>query len=160
MPFTAAQPDTPPRHEGGTLQWTAGSEQPPPPETNRRVELSIIAPMYNEEEVLDIFFREIVRVLDSLGLTWEIVCVNDGSSDRTLALLSERAAHDPRLVVVDLSRNFGKEAALTAGLEYCSGDAVIPIDCDLQDPPEVIAEMVAKWREGYDVVYGSPRQPR
>ncbi|EKV32792.1 hypothetical protein C882_1630 [Caenispirillum salinarum AK4] len=153
MPFTAAKSPSPKPRTGVPLEWAStGETAAAAPQT---VDLSIIAPMYNEEEVLDIFFREITRVLDGLGLTWEIVCVNDGSRDRTLPLLFERAERDPRLVVVDLSRNFGKEAALTAGLEYCSGAAVIPIDCDLQDPPEVIVQMVEKWREGYDVVYGA-----
>lgn len=113
--------------------------------------ISLIVPMYNEEKAVEPFFSRVVPILKSVGEDYEIVCVNDGSSDNTLELL-RRAATDPRIGVIDLSRNFGKEAALTAGLDLCLGQAVIPIDVDLQDPPEVILEMVSLWREGHDVV--------
>jgi glycosyltransferase involved in cell wall biosynthesis len=92
-------------------------------------------------------------VLAKLGMDWEIVYVNDGSRDGTLDVLHKLEAHDPHVAIVDLSRNFGKEIALTAGLDYSRGDAVVVIDADLQDPPELIPELIAGWREGYDVVY-------
>lgn len=118
-------------------------------------DISIVAPCYNEEEALCSFFHEIKAVLDRLGVRWEIICVNDGSRDRTLALLIAEARQDPRVKVVDLSRNFGKEAALTAGIDRATGQTVVPIDVDLQDPPELIGDMLAKWRQGFDVVYAT-----
>ncbi len=114
--------------------------------------ISILCPCCNEEEALPHFFRRIFQVTDSIPETFEIICVNDGSRDNTLSLLEDYAERDSRVKVIDLSRNFGKEAALTAAIDYASGDAVIPIDADLQDPPELIAEMIAKWHEGYEVV--------
>src|SRR5687767_7098345 len=115
--------------------------------------LSILVPMYNESEVIPVFFETINKVLAGIGMDYEIVCVNDGSSDSTLEQITARAAQDPRIKVVSFSRNFGKEAAMTAALDYASGDAAIPIDADLQDPPELIHEMLKKWKEGFDVVY-------
>ena len=114
--------------------------------------LSIVAPAYNESEALGLFFERLTPILDSTGLAYEIVCVNDGSRDNTFDLLCELRQQYPAIKVVDLSRNFGKEPALTAGLDICSGDIVVPIDVDLQDPPELIPQMIAKWQEGYDVV--------
>jgi glycosyltransferase involved in cell wall biosynthesis len=114
--------------------------------------VSLIAPMYNEEEVIGVFFSTIESTLKNVDVDYEIVCVNDGSNDTTLAVLKAHAVRDARIKIVDLSRNYGKELALTAGLDYARGDAVIPIDCDLQDPPEVILEMIEKWQEGYQVV--------
>lgn len=114
--------------------------------------VSLIAPMYNEEEVIGVFFSTIESTLKNVDIDYEIVCVNDGSNDTTLAVLKAHAVRDGRIKIVDLSRNYGKELALTAGLDYARGDAVIPIDCDLQDPPEVILEMIEKWQEGYQVV--------
>ena len=116
------------------------------------IALSVVCPFFNEEPTVPHFFAHIVPVLEALDLPFEIVCVNDGSRDGTLAALLAVQAADPRVRVVDLSRNFGKEAALTAGLDVARGDAVIPIDSDLQDPPELIPAMVAKWREGFEVV--------
>lgn len=116
------------------------------------VELSLIAPMFNEEEVVEHFFKEIDKCLSPRNINYEIICINDGSSDRTIEIITGYAEKDQRVKVVDLSRNFGKELALTAGLDYATGLAAVPIDCDLQDPPEVILEMYDKWREGYDVV--------
>ncbi|HYE50403.1 MAG TPA: glycosyltransferase family 2 protein [Azospirillaceae bacterium] len=121
----------------------------PPADT---VEISLVVPMYNEEEGIDLFYREITQVLEAVAPSFEIVCVNDGSRDGTLAKLQDLAARDSRIRVVDLSRNFGKELALTAGIDHAAGAAVIPIDADLQDPPHVIPAMIAKWREGYEVV--------
>lgn len=115
--------------------------------------LSILVPMYNEAEVLPLFFERIRAVLDDVGLDYEIVCVNDGSTDETLELIRGYAAEDRRVKVVSFSRNFGKEAAMSAAVDYATGDAGIPIDADLQDPPELIHQMIEKWREGYEVVY-------
>lgn len=115
--------------------------------------LSVVVPMYNEEEGTDLFFSRLVPVLESITQDFEIVCVDDGSSDATLASLTQHHVRDHRVKVISLSRNFGKDTALSAGLDYARGEAVIPIDADLQDPPELIAQMVAKWREGYEVVY-------
>ncbi|CAG4900957.1 glycosyltransferase family 2 protein [Paraburkholderia saeva] len=115
--------------------------------------LSLVVPFYNEEESIEQFFPRVGSALRSIeSVDYEIVCINDGSKDATLLKLFEVARSDPKVHVVDLSRNFGKEAALTAGLNEALGDIVVPFDADLQDPPEVIAELVAKWQEGYDVV--------
>jgi glycosyltransferase involved in cell wall biosynthesis len=114
--------------------------------------ISVVAPCYNEEDVLDIFFRQLCPVLELVTDAWEIVCVNDGSSDNTALIITSYARSDPRIKLLNLSRNFGKERALTAGLDYSIGDVVIPIDVDLQDPPELIPEMVRLWTEGFDVV--------
>jgi glycosyltransferase involved in cell wall biosynthesis len=116
--------------------------------------LSIVAPMHDEAEVLGAFFERIEAATAALGVEVEIICVDDGSRDATLAGLLARAAVDRQVKVVALARNFGKEAALTAGIDAAGGDMVVPIDADLQDPPELIAEFVRRWEEGYDVVYG------
>jgi polyisoprenyl-phosphate glycosyltransferase len=116
--------------------------------------VSIVAPAYNEARNLAAFVQALVPVLDRLGEPWEIVFVDDGSRDNTLGLLLAARATDPRVKVVGLARNFGKDVALSAGLSHARGRAVIPIDCDLQHPPEVIPEMVAKWRAGADMVIG------
>lgn len=108
--------------------------------------------MHNEEESLTEFFRRLLLVLKSIGEPFEIICVNDGSLDSTLDRLCEFQITVPHLHVIDLSRNFGKEAALTCGINFARGSAVIPIDADLQDPPELIAEMVKIWRQGFDTV--------
>lgn len=117
--------------------------------------LSIIVPMYNESDNIEVFYSRTIKVLENLGETFEIICVDDGSKDNTLELLLELNKKDPRVKVVGLSRNFGKEIAMSAGIDYASGQAVIPIDADLQDPPELIPDLVAKWKEGYDVVYAT-----
>ena len=114
--------------------------------------ISLIAPFYNEESVVHKFFSRVIPILDSLGHPYEIVCVNDGSKDATLSILLEYAAQNSSITIIDLSRNFGKEAALTAALDHASGEAIIPIDCDLQDPPELIPSMVKLWMEGAEVV--------
>ena len=115
--------------------------------------ISIVVPCYNEELNLESLFERLVKVLDTLNLQYEIVCVNDGSRDNTLKYLIEYHHRNPVIKIVNFSRNFGKEIALTAGIEYATGDAIIPIDADLQDPPELIGQLIEKWREGYDVVY-------
>lgn len=114
--------------------------------------ISILVPMYNESPSIEAFFSKITEVLSALPIAWEIVCVDDGSSDDTLALLEEKSRQWPGVKVVAFSRNFGKEAAMTAALDHASGDAVIPIDADLQDPPEIVEQMIAKWEQGADVV--------
>ena len=117
------------------------------------VNLSVIVPVYNEEEVLLEFHNRLSEVLNAMSVNAEIVYVNDGSADKTLILLHTLRDKDLRIAILDLSRNFGKEIALTAGLDYANGDAVVIIDADLQDPPELIPELLKHWREGYDVVY-------
>lgn len=123
-----------------------------PPQPAAPVTISIVAPAYNEERNLPAFLAAIIPVLEQLGETFEIVFVNDGSRDETLGVLAAASATDPRVKVVSLARNFGKDVALSAGLAHASGRAVIPIDCDLQHPPELIPQLVAKWREGFDMV--------
>ncbi len=120
--------------------------------------LSVVVPCHNEADGLPILHARLGAVMDGLGLSWELVCVNDGSTDATLGVMQRLRDADPRMAVVNLSRNFGKEAALTAGLDHARGDAVIVIDADLQDPPELIPQLVAHWREGYDVVYAQRRR--
>jgi len=119
--------------------------------------VSIVVPCYNEAEVLPEFFSRLTKVLDELPYASTIIFVNDGSTDATLEVLSALALISSRVAVLNLSRNFGKEAAMTAGLDHAVGDAVIIIDADLQDPPEVIPELVERWIEGYDVVYAQRR---
>jgi len=120
-------------------------------------EVSVVVPCYNEEENLETLFQRLEEVLNSLNVTYEVVCVNDGSKDNTLAGLVEHHKRNRAIKVVNLSRNFGKDIALTAGIDYAHGSAVIPIDADLQDPPELIESLLKKWREGYDVVYATRR---
>ncbi|KXU91584.1 bactoprenol glucosyl transferase [Caballeronia megalochromosomata] len=120
---------------------------------NKSPLLSLVVPCYNEREVLPEFMQQVVPVLQGMSsMDYEVVFVNDGSRDGTLELLIGIARDHERIRVVDLSRNFGKEAAMTAGIDEARGDVVVPFDADLQDPPEVIPRLVAKWREGFDVV--------
>lgn len=115
--------------------------------------ISIVVPMYNEEEMASLFFQEVSKVLSTLqDYDYEIVAVNDGSKDATLEILKEEQEKNNKIVIVNLSRNFGHEPALFAGLQTARGDAVIPMDADLQDPPAVIPELIKKWEEGYQVV--------
>jgi dolichol-phosphate mannosyltransferase len=116
--------------------------------------LSVVIPFLNEEAVLDLTYTTLKQYLDTLGESYELVFVDDGSTDRSRAILAARAAQDPAVRIVALSRNFGHEMATTAGLHYARGQAVIVMDADLQDPPEVIPQFLARWREGYEVVYG------
>jgi dolichol-phosphate mannosyltransferase len=115
--------------------------------------VSIVAPMLNEEDTARIFYERVRAALD--GLPWELVVVDDGSVDASPAILAELAATDERVKVVTLSRNFGHQTAITAGLDHAAGDAVVMIDSDLQDPPELIPTMVEHWRAGSDVVYAT-----
>ena len=114
--------------------------------------ISIIAPCYNEEETIEPFLRRIEEILAQINEPYEIVFINDGSKDNTLNVLLNAKQNFKNIRIINFSRNFGKEAALTAGLDKARGEAAIPIDVDLQDPPELIKELVTKWREGYDVV--------
>ncbi|MEJ1392074.1 MAG: glycosyltransferase family 2 protein [Candidatus Sedimenticola sp. (ex Thyasira tokunagai)] len=117
------------------------------------MKISVVAPFYNEAENVDDFFGRVLPVIQSQSSDYEILCINDGSTDNTLPELQAWKAKCQQIKIVNLSRNFGKESALTAGLGLADGDVVIPLDSDLQDPPELIAEMLSKWKEGYDVVY-------
>lgn len=123
-------------------------------ERSKEPYVSLIVPVYNEEDVLDAFLERTSQVMADTNLEYEYVFVNDGSRDATLPMLVDRSRQNPRIRVLNLSRNFGKEAALTAGIDHIRGNVLIPMDVDLQDPPELITDFVKKWREGYDIVYG------
>lgn len=116
-----------------------------------RESVSFVIPVYNEQDVLDALFARLDGLLDQIEGAVDVIFVNDGSQDRSLEMLSLKAT-DPRYSIVDLSRNFGHQIAITAGVEAARGDAIVIMDADLQDPPEVALELIAKWREGYDVV--------
>src|SRR5262245_53947443 len=120
--------------------------------------LSLVLPIYNEEAIIPELDRRLRAFLASVGSDvgdkWEVIFVNDGSKDRSMALLKDLAAAEPRYKVLSLSRNFGHQMAITAGLDRANGEAVVVMDADLQDPPEVVSQMVARWREGFDVVFG------
>jgi dolichol-phosphate mannosyltransferase len=118
-----------------------------------RVVYSVVAPVYNEAKSLPEFYERTRTVLDSLGGSWELVLVNDGSRDESLEVMRRLHERDPRVKVIDFARNFGHQIAVTAGMDHARGDAVIIIDSDLQDPPETIRDLAAKWREGFEVVY-------
>lgn len=115
--------------------------------------ISVVAPVYNEEPIIDELYRRLAAVLDSTGEPWELVMVNDGSYDGSAEKMRALVERDPRVRVVNFARNFGHQNAVTAGLDHARGDAVVIIDADLQDPPEVILQLLEKWREGYQVVY-------
>lgn len=117
--------------------------------------LSVVVPVYNEENVIVEFHERLEKVLDRIDGLAEIIYVNDGSHDQTLGILRELNKNEERVAVLNLSRNFGKEIALSAGLDYSHGEAVIIIDADLQDPPELIPQLVTRWRQGFDVVYAT-----
>lgn len=122
----------------------------------KKQHISIIVPCYNEEEVISETLAQLTSLCDSQpAYDFELIFVNDGSTDATLAMLRDAAARDPRIKVLSFARNFGHQIAVTAGIDAASGDAVVLIDADLQDPPATVVEMIAKWRAGYDVVYGT-----
>lgn len=117
------------------------------------IRYSIVAPCYNEEGNMHELHRRISEVMDRTGEPWELVLINDGSRDRTRELMQELHKRDERVHYIDFARNFGHQLAVTAGMDYAQGEAIILIDADLQDPPELILEMIQKWKEGYKVVY-------
>ncbi len=114
---------------------------------------SVIAPIYNELENLPLLYARVKEVMDSTGEPWELILVDDGSSDGSTDIIRKLAAEDERVRPVIFARNFGHQIAVTAGMDYSRGQAVTIIDADLQDPPEVILDLIAKWREGYQIVY-------
>jgi dolichol-phosphate mannosyltransferase len=116
--------------------------------------LSVVVPLYNEEEVLPETLVRLTAVLVGMGEPFEVIMVNDGSRDGTMRIARDACSADPRFKLISFSRNFGHQTAITAGMDYARGQAIVVIDADLQDPPEVIPQMAAKWREGYEVVYG------
>lgn len=116
--------------------------------------LSVVVPVYNEEEVINESYKRLTKVLEGIGETYELIFVNDGSRDKTLKLALDICANDKRVKLIDFARNFGHQLAITAGMDASTGKAIVVIDADLQDPPEVIPRMVKKWREGYEIVYG------
>jgi len=118
---------------------------------------SVVAPIYNEAETLPHFYARVVAAMESLDEPFEVVLVNDGSRDDSIAVMRALHERDPRVRVVDFSRNFGHQVAISAGLDHARGEAVVIIDSDLQDPPEVILELAAKWRQGAEVVYAQRR---
>src|ERR1700733_10775214 len=118
----------------------------------RKSQFCVVVPAFNEAAVIEEFHSRLSRVMDTLG-TWQVLYVNDGSIDDTLDILRHLHENDPHVALINLSRNFGKEIAITAGLDHASGEAIIIIDSDLQDPPEVIPALVDAWGEGFDVVY-------
>lgn len=118
------------------------------------IDFSVVIPAYNEQEVLRESYRRLKTVMDGVEGTYELLFVDDGSRDATRAILRELAARDPHVRFIGFSRNFGHQAAITAGVDASAGRAVVVIDADLQDPPELIPKMIEKWREGYEVVYG------
>jgi len=115
---------------------------------------SVVVPMYNEELVVEVTYNRLKKVMDTIEDRYELVFVNDGSRDKTIEILSAICEKDPNVKLVDFSRNFGHQVAITAGMDFSEGDTVVVIDGDLQDPPELIPEMIKKWKEGYEVVYG------
>ncbi|NMF07154.1 glycosyltransferase family 2 protein [Clostridium beijerinckii] len=121
---------------------------------NDKTVYSVIVPLYNEELVINQSYKRLKEVMDSTNESYEIVFVNDGSKDRTREMAEEICSRDENIKLVNFSRNFGHQAAITAGMDLALGDAIIVIDADLQDPPEVMLRMIEKWKEGYEVVYG------
>lgn len=120
----------------------------------RKTVYSVVVPVYNEEQVVDETYGRLKKVLDSESNCYEIIFVNDGSTDKTIEKLKKICTSDENVKIIDFSRNFGHQIAITAGMDLSDGDAVIVIDADLQDPPEIILKMIEKWKQGYEVVYG------
>ncbi len=121
---------------------------------------SVVAPVYNEEGILVKFYERVADTMNNLGEVWELILVNDASSDGSLDVIRDIASHDPHVKYVNFARNFGHQTAVTAGIDYATGQAVILIDSDLQDPPEVIADLIAEWKNGYEVVYAVREERR
>lgn len=124
--------------------------------------VSVVIPMYYEQEVVDVCYKRVKKVLDELKEKYEheIIFINDGSKDKTLDILQDIAKVDKNVKIISFSRNFGHQAAVTAGLKYVTGDAIIIIDADLQDPPELIPDMIEKWEQGYEVIYGKRKKKK
>ena len=118
-----------------------------------KIRYSIIVPMYNEEAVIHETYRRLKTVMNKTGEAYELLFINDGSKDRSAEIIRECSYWDPTVKLIDFSRNFGHQIAITAGMDYAAGDAVIIIDADLQDPPELILDMISKWQDGFEVVY-------
>lgn len=134
-------------------------DSPNPAAIPQRSLLSVVVPCFDEHEVLLEFHRRLAATMDGIGEPWDVLYINDGSRDRTLSVMQNLAAQDPRVGWLNLSRNFGKEAALTAGLDHALGSGgIVVIDADLQDPPEVIPDLVAAWRGGIDMAYAKRRR--
>jgi polyisoprenyl-phosphate glycosyltransferase len=144
---------SPDKRTHGRIEQRADASHGAPPV------FSVVAPVYNEEETLPHFYRRVVDVMEGLGEPFELVLVNDGSRDGSYRVMRELHARDPRVRAVDFSRNFGYQVAISAGLDHARGAAVIILDSDLQDPPEVIPKLVARWRTGAQVVYAQRRHP-
>ncbi len=124
-----------------------------PENDSRRPAFSIVVPIWNEQDVIPEMYRRVSSIMDTTSEHWELLCVNDGSTDNSLSMLLQLREEDPRVRVIDFSRNFGHQVAITAGSDFADGDAVVIMDADLQDPPETILKLIEKWREGYEVVY-------
>ena len=118
------------------------------------VDYSVVVPLYNEEEVLPETYRRLKAVMDTLDGSYEVIMINDGSRDRTASMAKEICSADRNFKLLNFSRNFGHQTAITAGMDHASGEAIIVIDADLQDPPEIIRDMITKWKDGFEVVYG------
>ncbi len=146
-------PEIRPSHEQPTLPPAIG-----PMANGERPELSIVLPIFNEEPVIDELHRRLGEFLPALGTTWEVIFVDDGSSDQSFAKLRALTELERRYRLVSFARNFGHQFAITAGIDYARGLAVVVMDADLQDPPEVVAEMLARFREGFDIVHGVRRK--
>jgi len=127
------------------------------PQSLSDILISVVVPVFDEEAVIELFHARLASVMEKIGAPWEVIYVNDGSHDHSLQLLVELSTRDSHTAVLNFSRNFGKEIAMTAGFDHAEGDAVVVIDADLQDPPELIPALVAAWREGFDVVYAQRR---
>ncbi|MCY7795169.1 glycosyltransferase family 2 protein [Bacillus spizizenii] len=119
----------------------------------RHIQYSVVVPVYNEELVIHETYQRLKEVMDQTKENYELLFVNDGSKDHSIEILREHSLLDPRVKIIDFSRNFGHQIAITAGMDYAQGNAMVVIDADLQDPPELILDMIEKWREGYEVVY-------
>ncbi|MDW8114752.1 MAG: glycosyltransferase family 2 protein, partial [candidate division WOR-3 bacterium] len=124
-----------------------------PGNKNNRNSLSVVIPVYNEEKVLNLLHEELIKVLDSLNMEYEIIYVDDGSIDSSYLILKKFAQQNERVKVIRLARNFGQQAAVSCGLDYCKNDGIVIMDADMQDPPSLIKEFVNYWQKGYDIVY-------
>ncbi len=121
--------------------------------TTAKPRYSIIAPIFNEEGNITLLYERIIKVMESTGEAWELILVNDGSIDRSPEMIDDLAHRDPRIKTINFARNFGHQTAVTAGIDFAQGEAVVLIDADLQDPPELILEMIERWKAGFQVVY-------